>query len=96
MEQLLRERGSNLRTASYVLPPGALLCLSAHGAARLLNRSRVSVWTYIKQGRLRSFRTGGNVVVPLADLGTMLGRTETETYNIAVAHRLPIWQIFPD
>jgi len=74
--------------------PEMMLCCSAAGAMRLLNRTRSTIWTYVKAEKLRSFSVGGNVVIPLVDIASMLGTTETQVYNIAVAHRIPLWQIY--
>ncbi len=93
MEQLLEtERGIGL----YKLPPGMLLCTSAEGVMRLINRSRVTIWRYVKSGQLRGFNVAGNLVIPLADIGGLISLTETQVYNIAIAHRLPLWQLYPE
>ena len=86
------ERNPDLYTIR--LPPNTLMCANAVGVMRLLNRTRSTVWTYIKTGRLRSFSISGNIAVPLVDIAAMLGTTETQIYNIAIAHRLPLWQIY--
>jgi len=88
------ERSPDLYTIT--LPPGMLTCVNAAGAMRLLNRTRVTLWTYIKAGRLRSFSLAGNIVIPLVDIADMLGLTETQVYNVAIACRLPLWQIYPE
>lgn len=78
------------------LPPGMLMCTNQVGAMRLLNRTRVTIWNYVKDGRLRSFYTSGNVAIPLVDIAGMLGTTETQIYNVAMAYRLPLWQIYSE
>lgn len=78
------------------LPPGMLLCVNSVGAMRLLNRTRVTIWNYIKTGRLKSFSIAGNIAIPLVDIARMLNTTEVELYNVAVAYRLPLWQIHPE
>lgn len=88
------ERSRDLYTVT--LPPGMLMCTNGVGAMRLLNRSRVTVWNYIKNRRLRSFNTSGNVAIPLVDIAGMLGTTETRIYNVAMAYRLPLWQIYSE
>lgn len=79
-----------------LLPPGMLLCSNAAGAMRLLNRTRSTIWVYVKSGRLRSFSVSGNIAIPLVDIADILGMTETQVYNAAVAYRLPLWQIYPE
>lgn len=87
------ERSQNLYEITQVSPE-MMLCCSAAGAVRLLNRNRSTIWTYVKAKKLRSFSVGGNVVIPLADVAVMLNTTETQVYNIAIAHRIPLWQIY--
>ena len=97
MEQAARERESNLRTVTYKLPSGATLCVSLQGAMKLLGRTRASIWTYASQGRLRRFPISPRFTAfPLKDIGTMLGRTERQVYNTAIAHRIPIFAMYPD
>lgn len=69
------------------------MCINAAGATQILNRDRSTIWTYVKAGRLRSFNVAGNAVIPLVDIAGMLGVTETQIYNAAIAYRLPLWQI---
>lgn len=88
------ERNPDLYTMR--LPPNTLMCANAPGVMRLLNRTRTTVWHYIKTGRLRCFRISGNIAVPLVDIAAMLGRTETQIYNIAIVHRLPLWQVYTE
>jgi len=83
------ERSLNL----HRLPPGVILCTNQEGAMALLNRSRMTVWEYVQDGRLRGFRVAGNVVTPLVDIANLLNLTETQVYNIALTHDLPLWQI---
>lgn len=79
----------------HKLPPGMILCTNQEGAMQLLNRSRMTVWRFVQEGHLRGFNVAGNVVSPLADIANLLGLTETQVYNIAIAHRLPLWQVYP-
>lgn len=88
------ERSPDLYTIT--LPPGMLMCTNQAGARRLLNRTRVTVWNYVRAGRLRSFTIAGNEAIPLVDIGAMLNMTENEMYNVALAYRLPLWQIYPE
>ena len=92
MEQLAEKGNIGL----YKLPPGMILCTNGEGAMRLLNRGRTTVWSYLKDGRLKGFNVAGNLAIPLRDIAGMLGLTETQVYNIAVTHRLPLWQIYPE
>lgn len=86
------ERSSSL---IYELPPGVMLCTNQEGAMRLLNRSRMTLWRLVQSGQLRGFSAGGNVITPLADIAKLLNLTEAQVYNIALAHRLPLWQLYP-
>jgi hypothetical protein len=88
------ERSPDLYTIT--LPPGMLTCVNAAGAMRLLNRGRVTIWNYVNANRLRSFSIAGNIAIPLVDIATILGLTETQVYNVAIACRLPLWQIYPE
>ncbi len=81
---------------TVTLPPGMLMGTNAGGAMRLLNRSRGTIWNYVQANRLRSFSVAGNVVIPLVDIADMLNMTETQIYNVAVAYRLPLWQIYSE
>ncbi len=90
-ETTVVERSPDLYTVT--LPPGMLICTNQAGAMRLLNRARVTIWNYVKDGRLRSFNVSGNVAIPLVDIAGMLNMTETELYNVAIAYKLPLWQI---
>ncbi len=91
VEQTAAEGSPDLYTIS--LPPGMGMCCSAAGAMRLLNRTRVTIWNYVKDGRLKSFSVAGNVVIPLVDIAVMLDMTERQLYNVAVTYRIPLWQI---
>ena len=93
-EMAVIERSPDLYTVT--LPPGMLICTNQAGAMRLLNRARVTIWNYVKDGRLRSFNVSGNVAIPLVDLAGMLNMTETELYNVAIAYRLPLWQVYSE
>lgn len=88
------EGSPNLYTIT--LPPGMLTCVNAAGAMRLLNRTRVTLWHYIKAGRLRSFSLAGNIVIPLVDIAAMLDTTENKIYNVSVTYKIPLWQIHPE
>jgi len=79
----------------YRLPPGMMLCTNQEGAMQLLNRSRMTVWRLVQQRSLRGFTVAGNLVTPLADIAKLLNLTETQVYNIALTHRLPLWQVYP-
>lgn len=78
------------------LPPGMIFCITAVSLARLINRSRIAIWRYIRSGRLTGFRVGASVVIPLADIGHFMGLTETQVYNVAVTHRFPICWTYPE
>lgn len=93
-EMAVVERNSDLHTLT--LPPGMLICTNQAGAMRLLNRARVTIWNYVKDDRLRSFTVSGNVAIPLVDIADMLNMTETELYNVAIAYRLPLWQVYSE
>lgn len=84
------ERSVNL----YQLPPGVVLCTNASGVQRLMNRTRSTVDRYVSIGQLRRFKIGGNAVIPLQDIARAMNLTETQLYNIAVTHRLPLWQVY--
>lgn len=92
VEQVATIEGSH-DLYTITLPPGMSMCVSAAGAMSLLNRHRSSIWNYVQAGRLRSINVAGNVVIPLLDIAGMLGMTETQIYNVAVAYKLPMWQI---
>jgi len=81
---------------TITIPPGMLMCTNGFGAMRLLNRSRVTVWNYVKSGRLRSFAMSANIAVPLKDIAAVLGTTENQVYNAAISYRLPLWQMYVD
>lgn len=86
------ERSQDLYTIT--LPPGMALCTNGIGAMRLLNRGRVTIWNYVNAGRLRSFGMSGQLAIPLADIADILGTTETQVYNLATVHRLPLWHVY--
>ena len=88
------ERSPDLYTIT--LPPGMLLCVNSVGAMRLLNRTRVTIWNYVKNNQLRSFSIAGNIAIPLVDIAAILGATEMQVYNVAVSYRLPIYQVYPE
>ena len=85
------ERGTDLYTIT--LPAGFLLCTNSVGAMRLLNRGRTAIWNYVQRGVVRGFNVAGNVVIPLIDIANLLGVSETQVYNAALAYNLPIWQV---
>lgn len=92
-----KERMFPVKQILYRLPPRVMLCTTAQGAMRLLSRTRVMIWHYIKQGKLRSFPVvGGSIAIPLKDIAGMMGKTETQVYNIAIGYGLSIWQKFPE
>lgn len=59
---------------------------------QLLNRGRTTVWRMIREGRIRGFSGLGAILVPLVDIAAILGLTEGQVYNIAIAHRIAIVQ----
>lgn len=75
------------------LAPGMMMCVTAAGAMRLLNRSRTTLWSYVKAGRLRSVSTSGNIAIPLVDIAGILDVTETQIYNAALAYKLPLLHV---
>ena len=87
------ERGTGLYTITRI-PPDMMLCTNQEGAMKVLNRGRTTIWRLIQGGSLRGFNVTGNVVIPLADIAGLLGVTERQVYNIALAHKLPLWQIY--
>lgn len=93
-EQPTTERGTELYQITR-LPPSVMLCMNQEGAMRLLNRGRSTIWRLIQGGTLRGFNVTGNVVIPLEDIAKLISLTETQVYNIALTHKLPLWQIYP-
>ena len=94
-EQATTERGTELYQITR-LPPDMILCVNAEGAMRLMNRaSRTTIWNLVKTGQLRGFNLVGNVAIPLIDIAGLLGLTETQVYNLAITHRLLLWQMYP-
>lgn len=92
MEQLAQREGG---VGLYRLPPGMILCMSADSVARLINRSRTTVWRYVQAGQLKGFNVAGNIVIPLADVASLMGLTQSQIHDIALTHKFPLWQIFP-
>lgn len=84
----------SLELYSISLPPEMILCTNVAGAARLMNRHRVSISGYVRDGRLKTFSVSGNSAVPLEDIAKLLDTTEVALYNIAIAYKLSLWQVY--
>ena len=78
------------------LPPGMIICISAASVARLINRSRLTIWRYIRSCRLAGFRVESSTMISLADIGCLMRLTETQVYNVGLTHRLPICWIYQE
>lgn len=76
------------------LPPGMMYFINQDGAARILNRTRATIYNWINQKRLRGYSVVGQVLIPLVDVAMLMDLTEQQVYDIMIAHRLPIWQYY--
>lgn len=76
------------------LPPGMAYFTNQVGAALMLNRTRATIWNWVNQGRVRGYDSGGQCLIPFADVAAIARITEEQVYNIAIVHRIPIWQYY--
>lgn len=83
----VQEGGKELR-AKFIL------CTNGDGAATIMNRSRQTIWRLCQTGGLRSYPLAGNLLIPLADIGRLLGRPEKQILEVARTYGLPIWQAY--
>lgn len=93
MEKLGAVEGS-LELYTFTMPPNMVLCTDSQGVAKLVNRHRMTVGNWVRAKKWRSFNIGAAVVIPLVDVANSLGVTETQLYNIALAHKLPLWHVY--
>jgi len=89
----LQERSNPLYTIKR-LPPGMTLCTNQDGAMRLLNRSRVTIWRMVNDGRLRGFDYMGQVLIPLVDIAAIMRISPNDVYNALIDDKLPIVQYY--
>ena len=70
-----------------------VLCTNIEGASRILNRTRQTVSTYIKNGYIDGVATGRNTLIPIADIANELGTTKGKVERVARTLDLPLWRV---
>ena len=78
------------------LPTGFVLCTSAKGAMKLLDRSRGSISKDVAEFRLGGIKAMGNIFIPVNDIAFRSGLTPRQTFNRLLALELPILQLYVD
>ena len=66
------------------------------GASKLVGRSRVRLWEYVKKGRLRSFRYCNNTLFPLSEIADFLDVDIGQLLDVAESERLPLWRCWDE
>jgi len=69
-----------------------VLCTNVEGASRILNRTRQTVSTYIKNGYIEGITHGRNTLIPIADIANELGTTHGQAERVARTLGLPLWR----